>query len=320
MHPDITRLINLVKDGEEITEKQKEIILNKAAKLGEDVDEIAIILETIRSKSEPPQKIKSRGGKIKCPNCGAIISETSLKCPECDYTLQTEDSASADAKLMIQRLEENLRLASETVSPTAALLRPTALAEKQASIVNTFVMPTTKEGLIQFLEFSYTNYISIGNGVTDSTAKPLKNAWYGKTIQAYNTLARLGDNDPNIKQLLINYAPLIKRERKKIGGMTKFWIGWSIVVLGLIGAVRLGINSDNSAHERVEQLLEQGDYQAARAAAKYQSDRDLVSYSEVLYLISIGDLKKAKTVAAIIEDDAKRDAMERAIYEAEYSE
>ena len=47
MHSDIEKLINIAREGGELTEKQKEIILRKAEELGEDVDETEMILESI---------------------------------------------------------------------------------------------------------------------------------------------------------------------------------------------------------------------------------------------------------------------------------
>ena len=47
MHPSVEKLISIAKEGSEITERQKEIILRKAAELGDDVEEIEFILEGI---------------------------------------------------------------------------------------------------------------------------------------------------------------------------------------------------------------------------------------------------------------------------------
>ena len=81
--------------------------------------------------------------------------------------------------------------------------------------------------------------------------------------------------------------------------------------------VHNGIKGERKSHEIVIQYLQEGDYQGARNAAETYQDRNLVSTSEVLYLISIGDIKQAKIVASTIEDKEKRKEMQQVISEAE---
>lgn len=317
MHEDIQKLIDIAKESGELTEKQKEIILRKAEKLGEDVDEVEMVLETIKPKPRINTAPTSQEQRMKCPNCGAIISKTSLTCPECGYAFQQESKASIEARAMIDRLHERLVKAAEPKSKAESLITPDAPIKRQASVVNTFTMPTTKEGLSQFLEFAYSNYISIGNGLQDMQSKPLKNAWYAKTVQAYNSLARIGESDPEIKTFLDKYSPLISKEKKKLGAMTKYLIGCLIAIAALTGIIMLGVRSDNSAKDKIEMCIQNHDYQGAKAAAKYQKDIDMISAQEVSYLISIGEIKQAKVVAASIEDKEMKASVLEAISEAE---
>ena len=87
MHPDIEKLINIAKESGELTEEQKEVILRKAEKLGEDVDEVEMILETLRQKPtiQEPETVGEK--MMKCPNCGEIVSGYSLQCPACGYVI-----------------------------------------------------------------------------------------------------------------------------------------------------------------------------------------------------------------------------------------
>ena len=317
MHPDIERLINIAKESGELTEKQKEIILRKAEILGEDVDEVEMHLESIRPNHVIKEQAKVPEKRMKCPNCGAIISETSFKCPECGYVLQHETKASEDARSVVDRLQERLAESTKPVSKTEAFLDPYAPVKRQASVVNTFTMPTTKEGLTQLLEFSYSNYISIGNGYQDIQLKPLKNAWYGKTMQAYNALARIGGNDPEIKSLLEQYSSLISKEKKKLGGFTKFWICWLIGVAILGGIIYFGAHGEISAQDQVGVCLQNNDFVGARAAARKAGgtitavDRllDDISVQEVSYLMSQGNIEQAKVVAGGIGDKDKRESV-----------
>ena len=80
MHKEVQEMIDRVKAKGALTEKQREIILHKAEFLGENIDEIEFILETIpmvlkndttpEIKTEDPQIVSERKDKVKkCPAC-----------------------------------------------------------------------------------------------------------------------------------------------------------------------------------------------------------------------------------------------------------
>ena len=320
MHQDIEKLINLAKEGGELTDKQKEIILRKAEKLGEDVDEIEMILETTFSSHSNVEHTQEK--RTRCPNCGAIISDTLLQCPECGYILQKENVASSEAREWIASFQKALLNATNSSSASKrntidSLLQSEerAIHDRKLSVINTFTMPVTKEGLSQMLEFSYSNYIS--TDTSDWMGKDIKKAWYGRYTQAYNALQRIATDDASIKSLLEQYSLRLNKEKRKISHDTKVSIGFIIafILMGIV--VHNGIKGERKSHEIVIQYLQEGDYEGARNAAETYQDRNLVSTSEVLYLISIGDIKQAKIVASTIEDKEKRKEMQQVISEAE---
>ena len=85
MHEDIQKLINIAKGSGNLTEKQKEIILRKAEKLGEDVDEVEMILETVRPNRIEIHSPKANDNRMRCPNCGSLLPGRVSQCPECGY-------------------------------------------------------------------------------------------------------------------------------------------------------------------------------------------------------------------------------------------
>ena len=86
MNPEIKKFIDLVLADGEITDKERSVILKKAVKLGEDPDEIEMILDSsvnLLSKN----KSKVIAGQIKtCPSCGESISNNLNKCSFCGTT------------------------------------------------------------------------------------------------------------------------------------------------------------------------------------------------------------------------------------------
>lgn len=200
MHPDIEKLINIAKEGGKLTEKQKEIILRKAEKLGEDKDEVEMILESIQC-NEPAKMGKPKVRK--CPHCGATIPATSLKCPECGFLVDDESEAAREARKFIEELQKRLNRYGTELEDE----------EKKASIIQGATTPNTVEGYSQMLTFAYSNYLSSHR---DGDGRPLvKNAWLGKAQHAYAQLQMRAKDDESIQSFLSNYAFVLSEKPAK---------------------------------------------------------------------------------------------------------
>lgn len=90
-----------------LTDKEREVILRKAEKLGLDRDEIDLYLDAQVQKIEQAlDKVnRMRKGKT-CPYCGGGIPQLTDKCPHCGENITME--ASADLKALVDSLEEAL--------------------------------------------------------------------------------------------------------------------------------------------------------------------------------------------------------------------
>ena len=309
-----------VEERGHLTEKQREIIVRKAEAMGEDMDEVIFRLEAIPSAVDfvtKPQESAKLGKVEKCPHCGSPVTDTMLACPECGYVFNEENDASRQARDEIAKLEDKLMRAAAHSNIITDLMG--LRAREQASIINSFTLPATKEGLSQLLEYSYSRYLSVAED-TLSNKDMLKKAWMGKMTQAYNVLARLGKGDPEIEQTLERYSPIIKKKRLSAQFLTLFFCAILLLLLGFV--ISRGIKSDNSALDRVETCIQNHDYQGAKSAAmKYSGDStkliDEISSQEVVYLLSQGEILQAKAVAASINNEVKRKEMQQAIADAE---
>ena len=88
MHPEIENLIDLALADGQITEKERNVILKKAAELGFDTDEVEVILEAKIHQLKP--KKKRIEDLNTCPSCGEIISGLSRTCI-CGYVINSND-------------------------------------------------------------------------------------------------------------------------------------------------------------------------------------------------------------------------------------
>ncbi|MFN9109342.1 MAG: hypothetical protein ACK5XN_04625, partial [Bacteroidota bacterium] len=69
MHADLEKLIELTLADGQITEKERNVIMKKAAEFGEDLDEVDVILDAKlhQKQSYRTQSTKEKTGNIKTP-------------------------------------------------------------------------------------------------------------------------------------------------------------------------------------------------------------------------------------------------------------
>jgi len=161
MDPEIENLIDLALADGQITEKERAIILRKAEKLGEDIDEVEMVLEGKISKltqtKNKGQSETKQGLVKKCPHCGAPAKSFSDKCDACgeDFRFNT-----------LGNLTDNLT--DDDLSNAKKISRQS--------------IPINKEELIEFATYSF------GNANNNALGLPERNAWYSKFKEAKNKL------------------------------------------------------------------------------------------------------------------------------------
>ena len=288
MHPDIEKLITIAKESGEVTEKQKEIILRKAEKLGEDVDEVEMLLESIRPNQVIKEPIKAPEKRMKCPNCGAIISGFSLSCPECGFVFQQETSS------------EN-RTALETLSKS---LQNTKGPKEKAAIINSFVIPNTKESLIQLLIMAYSNY-DTGRNVEDEV---VRRAWLSKAVHAYQLLKAQASDDVDVAKQLEKYKILDdKRAVSKLSGQTQkhfIWLSFAFVFVIIAIVVYLNSTSDVRSYKHTVKLFK----------SLVEQEDNIKTESKLKALVADG---KAKTIEIFKLADNQEDGIVRYVYSQE---
>lgn len=134
MHAEIKQLISLAKASGELTKKQKEAILDKARLLGDDLEEVSMILESLDSNSQRTDTKHSDKPK-KCPNCGTVITNVTMKCPECGYVFPQVVTNMVSTQLFQQ-------------------LSNTRSSNRKKQIIESFPIPNSKAELLEFLLLS----------------------------------------------------------------------------------------------------------------------------------------------------------------------
>ena len=90
-----------------LTEKERQVVLKKAEKMGLDRDEIDLYLDAQVQKIDQATDAAVRRQKSKtCPYCGASVPQLTDKCPECGQFITPE--ASKELEEILENLEDAL--------------------------------------------------------------------------------------------------------------------------------------------------------------------------------------------------------------------
>ena len=139
MNPEIEKLIDLALADGQITEKERNVILKKAAELGVDKDEIEMLID---SKKHLHAK-QTIGEHVKCPSCGKKASGLSKTC-SCGYVFNT--GAIQESK--------SLEAAIETLENLIVQVRGLSSSSSK-EVIETLIARVEKE--IRFIKTRYSD-------------------------------------------------------------------------------------------------------------------------------------------------------------------
>ena len=210
MHPEIEKLIDLALADGQITEKERNVILKKAAELGVDADEVEMTLDGKLHQLEASKpKQKEKVGNIKtCPACGASLKAFQIKCEDCGHEFrQTQSSVN------IKELQQKITMATTKDRP---------------GIIQSFPIPTNKEDIIEFLTLSIPNSAPMSDSEKMGYINPWKGAnvelsyreaeiasWENKSNIVLKQARILFSGDLTMTQILNNYELQLKQNLSK---------------------------------------------------------------------------------------------------------
>lgn len=198
----------------------------------------------------------------KCPACGAILPAMSLTCPDCGYVISTESEGSKAIRDEIKHLQQLLLHARND--------------QERATIISTFSVPSTKEGLMNLLVFA-SNQFNSSNGREDML---ISSAWLSKARQAYSLLKLHSSGDRQTFEQLKLYAYLEEDKTKIVQSETKRKKSMRIRLVAILLGIALVIylfllivsnvgddDSTQNVRQAVMELIQEGRYDEARIKA-----------------------------------------------------
>lgn len=231
------------------------------------------------SNPQPPKSTARKsnydGAIHKCPNCGAGLASFVKNCPECGYELRGADGV-------------------ESVSDFARRYASTTSNEKKVDLIRTFVIPNTKEDILEFAILASSNIDTSAytrDTVVESggvSQQEVSEAWMAKFEQAYQKATILLSDTSESKKIEKLYEDKKSKlassrktvARKTIWNNNKKWIG----IVAIVAAVILmfwQLGSGKREFKRqlseVQECIDLGDYERALTLAysmntSYSSD------------------------------------------------
>ena len=179
MNLEIENLMNMALADGEVTEKERGIILRKAEVLGEDKDEVEMILDgkIALQKKElgysqfSKENINNKEGDIKkCSSCGAPVYSFTIKCADCGHEFQNIESANSVMEL-VNKLDEAETKARNgktggwmSIMDGGDWIVEKRIFEAKSAIISVFPVPNSKEDILEFLALcvGQVNSIKVG--------------------------------------------------------------------------------------------------------------------------------------------------------------
>lgn len=208
MNSELLNLIELAIADGTITDKERAVILRKASALGEDPDEVEMVLDGKLAASRQGIEATKQGLEqrayaeiLKCPSCNASVGSFLTRCPDCGSELRQVQASSTIKKLYeeLQRIEEQERSRPrswvEKLDGELAVAR--SVATRQALAISSFPVPTRREDILEFLALASAESVKKISWMMKNANHPeyqLKKAWTAK-LQQIVIKARLSMKD-----------------------------------------------------------------------------------------------------------------------------
>lgn len=131
---ELENLINATLIDNELSPKEKEILIKKAQSLGISREELESVLNEKMRNAGATSTISKRGTVKHCPACGAVMNSYQVQCPKCGYLVDEVD-------------------ANKSVKELSDAIRNAKTLDERKLIIKTFPVANTKATLLELLTF-----------------------------------------------------------------------------------------------------------------------------------------------------------------------
>lgn len=246
---DFERLVDMTLADGKLTEQEQKVLIQRASEIGIGPDELQVILDAkIQEKQNEAQKEQQQaqqqqtmtatiasmakqggngnggndGPKVrKCPSCGATVGSFTSKCPECGAEL---NSGSKPSGISIEKFSE--------------MLTGSRGINERINVISYSAIPATKEELLSFLTFSYSQILSTMQNNDEKIDDRIREreAWKQKINEAVIKGDIVFKNDPQARETVSNIKTEISAKLSVLKrNMMIYWgLKSTLVLIGFI--------------------------------------------------------------------------------------
>lgn len=195
----------------------------------------------VNSNPNKTRKTVFEGEIHKCPRCGEEVPSFTLRCPLCGHEIRGAKTADS-VQEFVSKLEciESKRQYEKPLQRLLGHLTEQAkinnIDEQKISLIKSFVIPNTKEDILEFMMLATSNInmqvYDFFNTTVSKSEKEVSNAWLTKAKQAYQKAECSGKNEQNfiqIQKLYDNCIRGIKKSKQKAIIKLALLIGCSLL-------------------------------------------------------------------------------------------
>ena len=217
-----------------LTEKERQVLMNKAQSLGIPLDEFEIVLNARVLERNKTLKSDKYGYVRKCPMCGAVVDAYQMICPECGLIFSgvgpnkfVEKFSTELQKIKNSQLDQRGKssILSGMFDPSgiyADKRNQRSIVRAESEFVKNYPLPMTVEDSIEMLNYILPKIqLSGSNGATK--------AWRGLYKAILAKLDQVNQNNCEIQKVVTSY-----RNQAKL----PFWGGFIIWYKGLSAFAR----------------------------------------------------------------------------------
>jgi hypothetical protein len=185
-----------------------------------------------RSSTEIPNQRKQEyiGKILKCPNCGAVITETTAVCPECGVQITGKVAINSIQNFKGQLMEIECTRKRKSGGVFAEFLPADEIDLRKLLLIRNFPIPNSIDDILEFMMLAIANIdvnlskntltnrvASTKTGETSATIdRTISNAWVAKMEQLYRKAEVAFPNDPAFANIQRMYFDKMKELKIKV--------------------------------------------------------------------------------------------------------
>ena len=173
-------------------------------------------------------------GKIyKCPNCGVVLDSFKVNCPTCGHEFRGPKNSLSVGEFTAKLEEIERNRSTKGFGLKKMLENQNEVSEtdlKKISLIGSYVIPNTKEDMVEFLILASSNINLQRYNDFDAISvseKAVSDAWQAKFEQAYEKAKLSFGDEQEFNKIQAIYDKKTSEVEKSKKKRTYFWIGFA---------------------------------------------------------------------------------------------